>query len=243
MNNTQARQLAEDIKDALQQGNLDLAWSILVPILSERTPFRFLDAIGVRVGESTDEKLYPFLECISISKLEGGWVVIASALGQGYDHDPQNVFDRCKAFIVFADIWYATDIFSERVPGPALVADFDRALKLLSTWRVNSNRWVRRSVGVAAHFWAKRSSGSPQLVNQAGKLLDFLTPMISEWEMDATKGVAWGLKTIGRNYPDLMTEWLVGQVLPGNPKYRSHMLRKATLYLSAGQRDRVNALR
>ena len=242
MNNAQVRQLAEEIYNALQQDGIDPAWSILYPILSGRTPFRFLDMIGVRVGEANPNRLDPFLERIADTRLEGGWVVIASAFGPGYEHDPQDVLERCKSFIVFADVWYAADIFSERVPGPALVSDFDRALHFLSTWRVASNRWVRRSVGVAAHFWAKRSRGSPELVDQANALLAFMMPMFSEWEMDATKGVAWGLKTIGRNYPDLMTEWLVKKVLPAKPKYRSHMIHKATLYLSSDQRDHVNAI-
>ncbi|HEX9616936.1 MAG TPA: hypothetical protein VGA03_05930 [Anaerolineales bacterium] len=40
-------------------------------------------------------------------------------------------------------------------------------------------------------------------------MLDFLAPLFSERETEAVKGVGWGLKTLGRHYPDLVSDWLV----------------------------------
>jgi hypothetical protein len=54
--------------------------------------------------------------------------------------------------------------------------------------------------------------------------------------MDAVKGVGWGLKTLGRYYPDLVAEWLPRQVIR---RHRALMLRKALTYLSDEQRTRV----
>lgn len=143
------------------------------------------------------------------------------------------VFARSHSYVITADICYAADIFGERVPGPALVADFDPALVLLSAWQSDPNRWVRRMVGVAVHFWAKRSRGAPELAPQAQALLDLLDPMFEEWEMAAAKGVGWGLKTLGRHYPELVTDWLVEQVAVRQRCHRAIMLRKATTYLLA----------
>lgn len=63
--------------------------------------------------------------------------------------------------------------------------------------------------------------------------------MFDEWEMDAVKGVGWGLKTLGRQYPDLVTDWLALQVAQRQRRHRRLMLRKALTFLSHEQRERV----
>ena len=242
MNTPQARHLAQEIARALAYDESDRAYDLLSPVLSERTPFRFLDIIGDQISAEPAAQVNPYLDRIARDCSEGGWVVIASATWGQYEHSPDRAIARSRAFIAQADVWYGADIFGERVPGPALVADFNHALDLLDPWRTGDNRWVLRSVGVAAHFWAKRSNGAPELATQARGLLDFLAPMFGEWEMDAGKGVAWGLKTIGRHYPDLVADWLVEDILSRDIKYRAHMLRKATMYLNDEQKSRVEAL-
>jgi hypothetical protein len=47
------------------------------------------------------------------------------------------------------------------------------ALALLAPWRDDANRWVRRTVGVAVHFWAKRAHGDPKHARQVKTLLKF----------------------------------------------------------------------
>jgi len=183
------------------------------------------------------EEANGFLDRIAADRTEGGWVVIASALREQLDRDPTGAFSRCRAFVIAADVWYATDILGERVPGPALVAGFEPALKLLAPWREDPNAWVRRTVGVAAHFWAKRSRG--ECTAEAETLLAFLEPMFEEWDIDAIKGVGWGLKTLGRHYPELVADWLVEQVVHRQRRHRALMLRKATKYLSEAQRGRI----
>jgi 3-methyladenine DNA glycosylase AlkD len=165
-------------------------------------------------------------------------VVIQSALEQMLDRDLSGAFVRCRDFIITADIWYAADTLGEGVVGQALVRHFEPALTLADPWREDDNAWVRRAVGTGVHFWAKRSRGAAELVPQAKTLLAFLEPMWGEWEMDAVKGVGWGLKTLGRNYPDLMADWLPGQV---NRRHRTLMLRKAVKGLSEEQRARLTA--
>ena len=177
------------------------------------------------------------LEKIADAKTEGGWVVIGSAVGQQLGRDFAGALDRCRTFVIAAGVWYATDILGERVPGPALVTDLRQALTLLAPWREDANRWMRRTVGVAAHFWAKRARGAPKLLPQAKILLDFIAPMFEEREMDAIKGVGWGLKTLGKYYPELVADWLAQQVAQRHP--RALMLRKALTYLPARQRARI----
>ncbi|MBE9507679.1 MAG: DNA alkylation repair protein [Chloroflexi bacterium] len=233
----EARELGGRVAAFVQAGQIDQAYRLLAPVLAERTPFRLLDLIGEAVGAESLEEAGAFLNRIAAEKTEGGWVVIASALRGQLDRDPAGAFYRCRAFVIAADIWYATDILGERVPGPALVADFQPALKLLAPWREDASAWVRRTVGVAAHFWAKRSRG--ERAAEAETLLAFLEPMFEEWDMDAVKGVGWGLKTLGRYYPDLVADWLAQQIVPSQRRHRALMLRKTLKYLSDEQRARV----
>ena len=165
--------------------------------------------------------------------------MIGCALGQQLDRDLAGAFDRCRRYIIVGDTWYCTDILGERVPGPALVSSFQPALDALTPWLEDDNAWVRRVVGVAVHFWAKRSKGAPELEPQARALLDLLNPAFGEWEMDVVKGVGWGLKTTGRYYPDLVTDWLVQEIMPGRRRHRALMLRKSLTYLSEEQRAQV----
>jgi 3-methyladenine DNA glycosylase AlkD len=233
----EARELGERIAALVQAGQMTQAYVLLAPVLAKRTPFRLLDRIGEAVGASPLDATNAFLERIATDKTEGGWVVIASALGAQLDRDPAGAFARCREYIIAADVWYATDILGERVPGPALVAHFQPALDLLAPWREDANRWVRRTVGVAVHFWAKRSRGEGAA--EAEALLAFLEPMFEEWEMDAVKGVGWGLKTLGRHYPDLVADWVAQQVVHRQRRHRALMLRKALTYLSDEQRARA----
>jgi 3-methyladenine DNA glycosylase AlkD len=193
--------------------------------------------IGKPVGASSLERVNAFLELIAIDKTEGGWVVISSALERQLDRDLDGAFARCRHFTILGDVWYAADILGEGVVGHALVAHFQPSLNLLTRWREDANHWVRRAVGVGVHFWAKRSCGATEDISQAEALLAFLEPMFEERDMSAAKGVGWGLKTLGKHYPDLVTDWLAQQVIPGQRRYRALMLRKALTYLSDEQRQ------
>ncbi len=236
MNAREARELGQCIAALVQTGQPEEAYSLLAPVLAQRTRFPLLECIGEPIGAGPLKTANAFLDHIAAQKTEGGWVVIGSALGQQLGRDPTGAFTRCRNFIIAANVWYGADILGERVPGPALVSDFQPALTLLAPWREDANRWVRRTVGVAVHFWAKRTRGAAKHAAQAEALLAFLEPMFGEWEMDAVKGVGWGLKTLGKHYPDLVADWLARQV---GCRHRALMLRKALTYLSEGQRARV----
>lgn len=242
MNAKQADVLGVQVAALAQAGRPDQAYALLSPVLAERTPFRLLDRIGQAVGAGRLPQAKVLLERIAADGTEGGWVVIGSALRQQLDRDLGGTLARCRAFTIAGSVWYATDILGERVPGPALISSFEPALAQLSPWREDADRWVRRSVGVAVHSWTKRSQGMAELAVQAESLLEFLEPMFGEWEMDAVKGVGWGLKTLGKYYPDLVSGWLEEQIAQQNRRHRALMLRKALTYLPEEQRARLTGV-
>ena len=227
----EARAVGDDLHSLLAQRKLTAAYDHLSPVLTTRTSFRLLDVIGEKIGDCERQSLDLFLDQIAAGKSMGGWVVIASALSQRFPHDLQDAFTHTHDYIISADTWYATDIFGERVPGPALMQDFEHTLALLEPWREEDNHWVRRIIGVAVHFWAKRTRGTANNTDQVRKLLSLLEPLYEEKDTAAVKGIAWGLKTLGRYYPDQVTVWLKEQVLQHGRKARRLMTRKAMTYL------------
>jgi hypothetical protein len=237
----EARRLGAEVAESVGAGEIEQGYALLAPTLARRTRFASLDLIGRSVGREPMAPVNTFLARLAADATEGGWAVIGSALGQQLERDLSGAIDRCREFIVAADVWYGADIIAERVPGPALVADFEAALPSLAPWRGDENVWIRRAVGVAVHFWAKRSRGAEGLAPQAGSLLSFLEPLFWEWEMEAVKGVGWGLKTLGRHYPGPVAGWLAAEVIPAGRRHRALMLRKALTYLSEQQRARIQA--
>ena len=137
------------------------------------------------------------------------------------------------------DVWYVADVFGERVPGTALLTNFDQALAMLADWRSDPNRWIRRAVGAGIHHWAKRSRGTRRQPRQAKRILHFLVPTLQERNTDAIKGIGWGLKTIGRFQPNLMVDWLGKNRRRPGVKISRLMLRKAVTYLDRTQRARA----
>jgi hypothetical protein len=235
----EATQLGQQISELLGAGQMRKAHALLEPVLAGRTPFPILGRVGEIAGAGTLQTLDSFLERIAAGKSEGGWVVIGAALGAQMDRNLNGALVRCRAFIIDADVWYAADILGERVPGPVLLLDLPATLNALAPWREDANRWVRRTVGVAVHFWGKRSAGDAARESDAAALLAFLEPLFSEWDMDAVKGLGWGLKTLGRYYPVLVADWLADQVVARQRRHRALMVRKAITYLPRELRSRA----
>lgn len=236
MKTSEARELGKTIATLVNLKQIEQAYAELAPVLAERTPFKMLRYIGEAVGVGPIEDVNRFMDRVARGRTIGGWVIIGRALVEQMERDLWGVFQRCRGYIIDADVWHAADTLAEQVPGRALVDHFETALQRLMLWSKADNRWVRRAVGVSVHYWAKRSRGEEALRPQAGVLLSLVEPMFDEHNMDAAKGVGWGLKTLGRVYPELMAEWLRTQVRVQGRPYRAVMLNKALTYLSEEQR-------
>jgi 3-methyladenine DNA glycosylase AlkD len=229
----QARLFGSQIAERLKTHNPEDTYSVLSEVLKERTPFRLLDLVGAALNAADQDKADSLLDEVAHRRTEGGWVVIASALRERLPDQLSAALEKSRIFIMQANIWYGCDIFGERVPGPALIAYFQESLACLAGWRSDPDHWVRRALGVAGHFWAKRAHGSEQYFQQTRRLLDFLSPMLEERDYDAAKGVGWALKTIGRYYPAIAADFLREQLLVKKRKTVAIVRRKALLYLPA----------
>ncbi len=230
MRKREASRMGTVIHAHLEQARVEEAFALLAPILQQRIPFPRLEDVGRAMTLPDLEAMDPFLQRIAATRAEGGWVLIAAALQCYLPERLEAVFRRTRAFVIQADVWYACDIFGVRVPGPALLLAFDRARSSLVPWREDPNPWVRRTVGVAVHYWARRTQGKPDAIPRAQALLHFLEPLLEERDTRALKGIGWGLKTLGRYYPELTARWLEAQLRQGK-RPRALMVRKAVTYL------------
>jgi hypothetical protein len=235
----EARELGARIAALVRDGRIARATALLAPVLAQRTPFDKLRLIGGPVGAEALEPANAFMASIARGKTEGGWVVICKALERQLDRDITGAFARCHAYVMAADVWYGADILGEGLIGEALIAYFEPALDLVRGWRQDDNPWVRRAIGIGVHYWAKRSAGASGLRPRAMSLLGLLEPLFEERETTVVRGVGWGLETLGKHYPDLVTDWLVEQVVHRRRPHRAVMLRKATVGLSDAQRAKI----
>jgi len=201
MKTQEARDKGDRLEYLIGCGDYAKADELLLPLLQSKTSFALLDVIGSRMGSVPLEPVNLYLDALSRHMTMGGWVVIASALRSQLASDLPGAIQRSKAFTRLSSTWYGVDIFGERVPGPALVMDFDRAVELIKPWRSDPDRWIRRMMGVGAHYWAKQAHGKDQYCEEVNLLLELLEPMFSERNIDAVKGVGWGLKTLGVSIP------------------------------------------
>ena len=230
MKRAEMRELATDCRDLLIAGDAESALAQLRPIVATRTPFPLLDLAGQVIAGAATMNPMAFkvlLDGLAATDAIGAWPLIGSALATAYlPHDIPRAFAEARCYILQAGVWHATDALGERVLGEGLRADFDTALPLLEDWRTETSPWLRRATGVAVHLYVKRERDRPE---QVARLLNLLAPLFEERDTAALKGVGWGIKTIGKFYPDLLAVWLREQVAAKKP--RRLMVRKAVTYL------------
>jgi len=227
----QAREFTSHLAEAVTHNDITGGLQTLEPIIHDKNPFRLLDLVGAGIADCHTAALFPFLDAIAASNAEGGWVVIASALHSHHEQSMPFRLQKAQDYIIQADIWYGADIFGERVPGPFLLENFNCTLDQLTAWTHHPNPWIRRTMGVAVHFWAKRTRSEENQIDHAHLLLDLLAPLLEERDMRAAKGIGWGLKTLGRYFPETAAEWLREQLLIQRRCPFAVVRRKALTYL------------
>jgi len=237
MRRQEARGLAQKCLGLLAVDEEETALEALNLLLTTKVPFPILDLVGQILGERAKEepqKLLAFLDRLVETRAMGGYVIAGQGLIAINDVDLRLSFARAREYIIWGDAWYVVDIISERPLGHGLLAQFDEAVGLIEGLAGDENPWMRRSVGVAVHFFAKRVRDDPARIE---RLLALLAPLIEERDTSALKGPGWGLKTIGRYYPELLVAFLRRQLTTKHP--RKLLLRKATTYLDEARKEGI----
>jgi 3-methyladenine DNA glycosylase AlkD len=237
LNREWARSTAESCIEAMNREDKEGFWKVLNPVLDVKVPFPLLDEIGKRLGEAgkLERQRYfqVFDEIVATYKM-GGYVIVGQALAQFLETELEASIRKAAEVVVKGQEWYVCDIVGERVLGQALVDYFEPAILLLEQMVALEDQEVRRSIGVAVHFFAKRR---PAEAERLRRLLSLLSLLIEDKRVFVVKGVGWGLKTIGKYQPKLVEEYL--QEILGTKRVSKLMLRKATTYLDAKTKEKL----
>ncbi len=230
--------ITDEIVNLVLNNKDSRALKILKPILDNKIAFAKLDKIGESIGEKGKgnyNKFYLFFDKLIEYDAMGSYVIAGRALIGFLDKHFEKVMEKSREYIIEGDIWYVCDIIGERSLGYALIDYFDETLLVFKKFLKDENKWVRRSVGVAIHFFSKRVLDDPQ---KTKKLLKLVEPYIEEKQIDVVKGIGWGLKTIGKYHSKIASEFLIKQI-KGGKKLSGTMKRKALEKLEKKDREKV----
>lgn len=240
LSNKEIKLLSEEVVDLILTGNEAEVIKILKPVLDSKCSFSKLDLLGKEIGKigaNQSQKFFKVFDKIIDYNAMGGFVIVGSALIYFLENNFDEVMKKSCCYIIKGNEWYVCDIIGERSLGHALVGYFNKTLPLLRKFLEDENRWIRRSTGVAIHFFSKRVLDEPEKTKELLKLVE---PHIEERQIDVVKGIGWGLKTIGKYHPDILTEFLKNQLTLG--KHISKlMMKKAITYLDKNKKLEVKS--
>ena len=237
MNREWARSTAKRLVEAINREDKEEFWSLLNPVLDAKVPFTLLDEIGRILGEagrSDSPRYFGVFDTIIASDKMGGYVIVGQALSAFFETELEASINKATEIVTKGQTWYVCDIIGERVLGQALVDYFESAIPVLEQKTVLNGQEIRRSIGVAVHFFAKRR---PRDVERMEQLLQLLAGLVDDRRVFVVKGVGWGLKTIGKHQPKLVEDFLEKTL--ESKKISKLMLRKATTYLDDNAKERL----
>ena len=224
----------------LSNYNLDIFSDLFKPILEKKCPFSKLDLIGRNLGLNLKDKpelLIKGFDILIESNKMGSYVIVSQGLSQLMPENIDLIMEKSRQYMTYGDKWYVCDIFGERSIGMSLVNHFDITLPWIEKYLQDENKWIRRSAGVSIHFFSKRILDRKE---RTLILLNILEPHIEEKQIDIVKGIGWGLKTIGKYHPEVLTEFLLEQ-LSKEKKISKIMLRKALTYLPDDKKAEIES--
>ena len=230
LSNEHILEIADNAVNHLSNNDYGLFLDSLKLILDGKCSFSKLDLIGKIIGhklkDSPELVVKGFDILIQYNKM-GSYVISGQGLTQLLPEHIDLVMEKSSQYIIFGDKWYVCDIIGERSIGKSLVDYFDITVPWIEKFLEDESNWIKRTAGVSIHFFSKRT------INQKERtllLLNILEPHIEEKQIDVVKGIGWGLKTIGRYHPDILSQFIVDQ-LQKKKKISKITLRKALTYL------------
>ncbi len=173
-------------------------------LLKKKVRFPLLEYAAKEIASAI-----PYAEQINITdhiielKEIGSQVLAGIILQQRLSQDFEQSISKACDYIQFGDQWYVCDIIGERVLGYALLTTPDKTIALLRQLATHQDKWIVRTVGVAAHYAVKKEL-NPVFVTQ---VFDILLSLASTTDFHTKKGIGWGAKTVARFHPDIIDRY------------------------------------
>ncbi len=133
----------------------------------------------------------------------GGWVVSGMILQQHLNNQLLKCVDEAIHYIIEGNEWYVCDIVGERVIGHGLLKYPEMMLPILPQLAAHNDKWIVRSVGVAAHYATKKGMQA----YHAEEVFKLLLSQANTTDFHTKKGIGWGAKTIAKYHPQIIDKY------------------------------------
>jgi 3-methyladenine DNA glycosylase AlkD len=194
--------LIQNAVDKAGTGDIPLlAAELNKEVLTKKIKFPVLEHCAKELyGILDNEKHIEFLDNLVQNKEMGSWVIAGKLLQYRLDKNFEESLNKAIEYIIAGNEWYVCDIVGERVFGHALLTYPDKMLPKLKVFVKHEDKWIVRSVGIAAHYATKKGLQMPYVED----VFKLLLSQANTTEFHTKKGIGWGAKTIAKFHPDLM---------------------------------------
>lgn len=173
-------------------------------LLKKKVRFPLLEyAAGEIAASVPDGEQAEIMDAIVRLRETGSQVLAGMMLQLRLPRHFEASVDKACAYIRFGDQWYVCDIIGERVLGHALLTMPEKTMPVLQQLSQHENKWMVRTVGVAAHYAVKKGL-PPVFVEPVFRILLSLS---GTTEFHTRKGIGWGAKTVAKFHPDLIARY------------------------------------
>lgn len=201
-----------------------LAGAVNREVLSQKIKFPALEHCAkVLCSVLPDDLHFLFNKELVKNKEIGGWVVAGMVLQQHLNSQLLKCADEAINYIIEGNEWYVCDIVGERVMGHGLLKHPEKMLSILPKLATHEDKWIVRSVGVAAHYATKKGM-QPHHAEEVFKLL---LSLANTTDFHTKKGIGWGAKTISKFHPQIIEKYK-SQIFD-NPEVKRWFITKVNI--------------
>lgn len=199
------KQLVAAALHALQHSGREIfVTSLHDTLLKKKVKFPLLEYAAREIAAAVpDEEQTSILDDIICLRETGSQVLAGTVLQLRLDRHFAASIDKACAYIQYGDQWYVCDIIGERVLGHALLTRPEETIPLLQQLSAHENKWMVRTVGVAAHYAVKKGL-SPVFVEP---VFNMLLSLSDATDFHTRKGIGWGAKTVAKFHPELIARY------------------------------------
>lgn len=196
-------------------------------LLTEKIKFPVLEHCGVELYNTLDPKDHiAFADFLTEPKEMGSWVVVGKLLQCRQEEYFEESLNKATEYIIAGNEWYVCDIVGERVMGHGLLTYPEKTIPILKQFTNHEDKWIVRSIGVAAHYATKKGLQMPHIEI----IFKLLLSQANTTDFHTKKGIGWGAKTIAKRHPDLIKKYH-NQIFE-NPEVKRWFITKINIGLN-----------
>ncbi|MBS1774269.1 MAG: DNA alkylation repair protein [Bacteroidetes bacterium] len=133
----------------------------------------------------------------------GGNVLAGMVLQLRLEQYFKQSLNKAVEYIIAGNEWYVCDIIGERVVGHALLTMPEQTIPELNKFAKHDDKWIVRSIGVAAHYAVKKGLKK----QYADEVFRLLLSLAGTTDFHTKKGIGWAAKTTAKFHPEIIERY------------------------------------